>query len=100
MEEYDDSLHAAAMRELIEEVDLEGAVFTYDSKAVFDLDVHQIPENAKEPGHFHFDVRFHFFMDKIPIPDGGLKWVSLADAALFEQTSLSRFAQKLLNNKK
>jgi len=25
---------------------------------IFDLDVHAIPENTKEKGHFHYDIRF------------------------------------------
>ena len=28
------------------------------SDEVFDLDIHEIPANAKDPRHFHYDVRF------------------------------------------
>jgi 8-oxo-dGTP pyrophosphatase MutT (NUDIX family) len=54
----DESLAAAARREVAEEVglDLPPSV----EGAVFDLDIHAIPARKDEPQHEHFDVRFCF----------------------------------------
>jgi len=56
--EYDDaSAFGAALREAREEtgiVDFQSPLM----EAIFDVDVHRIPERKNEPAHHHFDVRF------------------------------------------
>ena len=54
----DDNLVRVAAREALEESGIEGLIVA--SAKPFDLDIHQIPENARrgEPAHFHFDVRY------------------------------------------
>ena len=46
---------AVALREAREESGLEVRLL---SKAVFDIDVHPIPERKNDPEHFHYDVRY------------------------------------------
>jgi 8-oxo-dGTP pyrophosphatase MutT (NUDIX family) len=54
----DPDIAAVARREAMEESGIEDLVL--DDPAVFDLDVHLIPERRGEPAHFHYDVRFAF----------------------------------------
>jgi 8-oxo-dGTP pyrophosphatase MutT (NUDIX family) len=63
LEESDDSLATAALRELTEETGIPAeAVTLLDGDVPLDIDVHPIPANpAKdEPEHWHFDFRFAF----------------------------------------
>lgn len=53
-----------ARQECFEETGLTG-LFPV-SEAIFDLDIHGIPERRNEPAHFHYDVRFLF---RNPGPD-------------------------------
>jgi len=48
-------LPAAALREAEEESGLRGLTLI---PAIFDLDRHWIPERGREPGHWHYDVRY------------------------------------------
>jgi ADP-ribose pyrophosphatase YjhB (NUDIX family) len=57
VEETDDSLEEAALREAREETALELA-FHPTAPRPFDLDIHEIPERPGEPAHFHLDVRY------------------------------------------
>lgn len=54
----DEDVLRVAQREALEESGVEGLVVA--SRAPFDLDIHEIPANAKknEPVHFHYDVRY------------------------------------------
>lgn len=49
------------------------------SDQVFDVDIHQIPENAKECAHLHYDVRFLFRAEAGEVSASGeshaLAWV-------------------------
>ncbi len=56
LEPEDPSLLDAALREAREESGL--AKVRPLAAAIFDLDVHLIPERKNEPAHFHYDVRF------------------------------------------
>jgi 8-oxo-dGTP pyrophosphatase MutT (NUDIX family) len=58
VEPGDESVAAAAVREVVEEVgitSLDGEI-----SGVFDVDIHPIPARKAEPLHEHFDVRFLF----------------------------------------
>ena len=57
VEPTDASLEAAALREAVEETQLE-LDFHPIAPRPFDLDIHQIPERPGEPAHFHLDVRY------------------------------------------
>lgn len=57
VEPTDASLEAAALREALEETQLE-LDFHPGAPRPFDLDIHQIPERPGEPAHWHLDVRY------------------------------------------
>ena len=52
----DTNLLAVAIKEAQEESGIEGIAPM--SPEIFDIDIHAIPSNSKEPAHEHFDVRF------------------------------------------
>jgi 8-oxo-dGTP pyrophosphatase MutT (NUDIX family) len=56
IEEQDDSLQTAALREALEESGLEGIRLL--SPSIYDLDIHLIPERKNEAAHWHYDIRF------------------------------------------
>ena len=58
VEAGDESLAAAARREVAEEVGLTLPLQAHAT--VFDIDIHAIPARKDEPAHEHFDVRFCF----------------------------------------
>jgi len=60
LENEDESLVDAALRELREETGITGNLFPNEPFAPIDIDPHPIPENAAkgEPAHVHFDCRF------------------------------------------
>lgn len=47
-----------ARREVEEETGLQDLDLISDQ--IFDIDLHAIPKTKKEPGHFHYDIRFLF----------------------------------------
>lgn len=67
--EDDSSLLAASLREAREECGI--AELTPLTLSIFDIDVHPIPANTKEPAHLHYDIRFAFVAG-----DGSLPRVS------------------------
>lgn len=62
LEEGDEDLQGAALRELCEETGMDAAAIGPAGTALLDIDVHVIPPNpAKgEPAHPHFDFRYLF----------------------------------------
>ncbi|MCM3882282.1 NUDIX hydrolase [Frankia sp. R82] len=62
VEAEDDSLEAAALRELAEETGVQPAAVRALRDLPMDIDVHTIPENATraEPEHTHYDFQFVF----------------------------------------
>jgi 8-oxo-dGTP pyrophosphatase MutT (NUDIX family) len=67
----------------------------------FDLDSHVIPKSAKDPEHWHFDVRYLLFADdtipfQISEESLDLKWFTLSEARIATQEdSMERQFQKL-----
>ena len=57
IEDDDESLEAAALREAREETALELTLHPTAPRP-FDLDIHEIPERPGEPAHWHLDVRY------------------------------------------
>lgn len=53
------------------------------SPEVFDVDVHEIPANAREPAHLHHDVRFLFVAEageiRASAESHALAWVPIAE---------------------
>ena len=56
-EPTDASAYDAALREAREETGIADFVAPF-GRAIFDVDVHPIPERRGDPAHFHFDVRY------------------------------------------
>jgi ADP-ribose pyrophosphatase YjhB (NUDIX family) len=84
---------ATAWRELLEETEVARACFALAQPALFDVDVHEIPERGDEPTHYHYDVRYLFTLEGDLPPM--LRAVPLAEVAQFSDASLARLAQKL-----
>ena len=59
IEPTDISLVEAAIREVKEETGLEAVPSGPHGTALFDIDVHDIPERRPDPAHRHHDLRFH-----------------------------------------
>jgi 8-oxo-dGTP pyrophosphatase MutT (NUDIX family) len=62
LEDTDETLMDAALRELAEETGIDPELVTPDSAIPLHIDVHPIPANPSkdEPDHQHFDFRFLF----------------------------------------
>lgn len=92
---------AEAIREVEEESGLTN--LTLISDGIFDLDVHLIPANKKEPEHYHYDIRFLFTTnhpDDISISDesNDLKWIELNEIEKYtDEPSINRMVIKSSN---
>jgi 8-oxo-dGTP pyrophosphatase MutT (NUDIX family) len=92
VEETDQTVLAAALREIREETDIESCQylpFHSDPELPIDIDTHEIPANPKknEPTHFHHDFRFLFRAEREVEPaersrndEGQWIWRSVEDA--------------------
>lgn len=98
--EDDADMLSAAWREAREESGLENV--TPLSDQIFDVDVHAIPANQKEPAHFHYDIRFLFAADRsVPLvisnESKDLAWVEIEKIAeLTAEESVLRMVRKTL----
>lgn len=96
--EDDADMLSAAWREAREESGLESVVPLSDQ--IFDVDVHAIPANPKEPAHFHYDIRFLFAADRnLPLvvssESKALAWVEIEKIAeLTAEESVLRMVRK------
>jgi 8-oxo-dGTP pyrophosphatase MutT (NUDIX family) len=100
IEAEDETLEAAARREIVEETGLEN----FTSLGFFDLDIHEIPARKEQPTHQHFDVRFAFQAetDEVRALDGVLAvaWVRFEDlSTVGTDDSVMRPVSKLLEQK-
>lgn len=68
--------------------------------AIFDLDVHPIPERKNEPAHYHYDIRFLLEADPteplvVSEESRDVAWVSLSGiATLNSDASIQRMLAK------
>ncbi len=80
--ERGESALMAALREAREETGLAGRVAL--GGALFDLDIHLIPERGQEPAHYHYDARFLLIArEDEPVLSGeshALAWMGIAEA--------------------
>lgn len=77
-------LGMVACQEALEETGLELGPKPPD--AIFDLDIHRIPELKGVPAHEHFDVRYLFLLNKKTIPKPNhesrdIAWIPLTEVA-------------------
>ena len=94
-----DVLHVA-LKEAEEETGV--SEITVANDAIFDVDIHLIPEQKDIPAHLHYDVRFLFRADKsLPLlineESNNLAWVELSRVAeLNDSESMMRMVRKTL----
>jgi len=87
-----------ALKEAQEETGLERIKVV--STAIYDVDVHLIPANSKDPAHFHYDIRFLLQADKnkalkINSESKNLVWVPLQEVSRYNDSeSIMRMARK------
>lgn len=87
-----------AFKEATEESGLE---VMFVDRAIFDLDIHEIPARKSDPAHYHYDVRFAFVATdrRYVVSDEShdLAWVPVTDLPQFSQEeSLLRMRRKWL----
>lgn len=92
------NLHEVAIKELEEEA---GINYSHiDNIKIFDIDIHTIPANSKDPQHLHLDVRFKISLTKKPTininnESKGYEWVQLDKVKeLSTETSILRMVSK------
>lgn len=107
LDDTDESPAAGALREAVEETGIDG--LTLASHALYDVDVHPIPERNKdglhEPAHFHFDARYLVIAptDHVSISTEslGFRWLSLEELATGNgESGLVRMAKKALKQRR
>ncbi len=97
VEETDQTVLAAALREILEETDIQSCrhlPFPSDPDLPIDIDTHEIPANPKksEPKHMHHDFRFLFRAESEVAParrgrTGEARWIwRPVEAAINEET--------------
>lgn len=93
-------LAAVASREAHEESGLQRIQLA--DATLFDVDRHLIPARAREPEHWHYDLRFRFVADRdealvISAESKDLAWVEIARMADYNpEESMMRMARKSL----
>jgi 8-oxo-dGTP pyrophosphatase MutT (NUDIX family) len=90
VEEDDESLEAAALREAREETLLDVELHPTAPRP-FDVDIHRIPDRPNEPSHWHLDVRY--LVIGRGEPGSGAAWHALGSAG---DESVGRLAAKVL----
>jgi len=95
VEDDDENVHTAALRELIEETGFDQTDIDPSNHEIFDVDIHTI--HSTKP-HEHFDVRFifEFIGDAEIIPTPPARWYPLADLVNDHDESQARYARKIL----
>lgn len=84
----DENIIQVALKETSEETGLSPQQLKLVSKQIFDVDIHTIQANRKEPRHEHIDIRFLVEIDdEIPIPGNDeshqIIWVRNFEVAQF-----------------
>ncbi len=96
----DSNVLNVALREALEESGL--TVIEPVSEAIFDVDIHQIPQRGTEPAHLHHDVRYalrarkneHFVVSD---ESNALAWMDIARIAdISDEPTMLRMAGKWL----
>jgi 8-oxo-dGTP pyrophosphatase MutT (NUDIX family) len=99
IDDEDESLLAASMREAQEETGLNK--LSLMRGGLFDVDVHVIPERKNEPEHHHLDIRFWFCADNeaLILSDESHELQWLTKTQIYEKTqeeSVLRMVRKSL----
>jgi len=92
---------AVSMREASEESGIEDVYIQPVDNAIFDIDIHTIPANKKEPEHLHYDVRFLLETDRrhplrISDESNEIAWIAVSDIPQYTQEdSITRMIKKM-----
>jgi len=93
-----ETAYVACLREVAEETLLKDIV---SDGVLFDIDIHLIPTNKGLPPHFHFDIRYLFYVDEaLPVEISeeslAIQWVKLEEVQNFNNSvSMLRPVQKI-----
>jgi len=84
----DHDIRRVALREVSEETGLDPSDINLVSEAIFDIDIHSVPDYKGMPSHKHYDIRFLIQVDdSIVIPGNDesydILWVELHDTQHF-----------------
>jgi len=91
---------AVSMREASEESGIEDVFIQPVHNSIFDIDIHTIPANKREPEHLHYDIRFLLETDKshplkISEESNEIAWIPLNDIEKYStETSILRMLKK------
>jgi len=82
----DSNVRRVALREACEESGLHTLVPA--RQAIYDIDVHEIPQHGSEPAHVHYDVRFAFYAQRSERPLASaeshhVQWIPLTEIERF-----------------
>jgi len=97
----DKDIRNVVLKEAQEESGLQD--FSFYQDAIFDVDVHTIPQRKEVPEHLHYDVRFVLNTDSnTPLIQNheskALKWIPLEKVSEYNsEESLLRMVRKCLN---
>ncbi|WP_459130198.1 NUDIX hydrolase [Guggenheimella bovis] len=86
----------AAKRELLEEAGIEGE----GTDVIFDIDIHEIPENKGVPAHYHYDIRFLLKAKENDLilsdESYAIRWVKVEDVpTITTEESVLRMVRKM-----
>jgi len=91
-------VHAAALREVLEET---GVTVAVSKNVPFDVDAHFIPERGDEPRHIHYDICFlaQAPRDAVVISDesNDVRWIALDNVINFTQSQRIKRLLKKIN---
>lgn len=98
----DPDTRAVAIREAQEESGINDIICV--SPEIFDIDIHWIPSNKKEAGHYHYDIRYLLAVnsDEIIVQNAEskeLRWIALHEELPTNNQSVVRMHQKMKNEK-
>jgi 8-oxo-dGTP pyrophosphatase MutT (NUDIX family) len=95
IDDEDESVAAAALREVREETGLDGRLL---HDAVQHLDIHEIPDRPDFPAHLHLDVRFLVVADGAVVvseESNAVRWCTFEEAVMLGDASLVRLVASL-----
>lgn len=91
LEPEDQSLQQAAAREVLEET---GLTLSPSEDAIFDIDIHSIPEHKGVEEHKHYDIRFLFITNIkdfiVSDESHDVKWINIEEMGNYNNSEAMR----------